>query len=49
MGTLQQQSILKGRQVNGNEEVELLHKLFSETARRHVDNIAIIFEGENDK
>ncbi|KAF7385849.1 hypothetical protein HZH66_011691 [Vespula vulgaris] len=47
MGTLQQQSILKGRQVNGNEEVELLHKLFSETARRHVDNIAIIFEDAN--
>ncbi|XP_043679008.1 mycosubtilin synthase subunit C isoform X2 [Vespula pensylvanica] len=47
MGTLQQQSILKGRQVNGNEEMELLHKLFSETARRHVDDIAIIFEDVN--
>ncbi|KAL2731339.1 plipastatin synthase subunit B isoform X2 [Vespula squamosa] len=47
MGTLQQQSILKGRQVNGNEEVELLHKLFSETARRHVDDIAIISEDAN--
>ncbi|XP_047363754.1 mycosubtilin synthase subunit C isoform X3 [Vespa velutina] len=47
MGTLQQQSILKGRQVNRNEEVELLHKLFSETACRHVDDIAIIFEDAN--
>ncbi|XP_015187502.1 PREDICTED: tyrocidine synthase 3 [Polistes dominula] len=47
MGTLQQQSILKGRQVNGNGEVELLHKLFSEIAIRHADDIAIIFEDVN--
>ncbi|KAI4484951.1 hypothetical protein M0802_012924 [Mischocyttarus mexicanus] len=49
MGTLQQQSILKGRQVNGNREVELLHKLFSETAVRYADDIAIISEDTNDQ
>ncbi|XP_014614771.1 PREDICTED: tyrocidine synthase 3 isoform X2 [Polistes canadensis] len=47
MGTLQQQSILKGHQVNGNGEVELLHKLFTETAIRHADDIAIIYEDIN--
>lgn len=48
MGTLQQQSFLKGQQVKRTgDSVELLHKLFQEAAEQHANDVAIIFEDTN--
>lgn len=48
MGTLQQQSVLKGQQVKRNGgSTELLHKLFVEAAQKYANDIAIVFEDMN--
>lgn len=48
MGTLQQQSVLKGLQIDGgkNEEGALLHKLFSQAATKYSNQVAIYYEGD---
>jgi len=46
MGTLQQQSILKGQQLGKNKEEDLVHELFSYTAMTHKNQIAIYYEGK---
>lgn len=44
MGTLQQQSILKGQQIGKNKEKDLVHELFSCAATAHKNQIAIYYE-----
>ncbi|XP_043518672.1 mycosubtilin synthase subunit C isoform X1 [Frieseomelitta varia] len=47
MGTIQQQSVLKGRQVsNAGKEKDLLHKLFSQAAANYSDQLAIHYEDD---
>lgn len=46
MGTLQQQSILKGQQTEKNKEKDLVHELFSRTAEAHPNQTAIFYEGK---
>lgn len=50
MGTLQQQSVLKGLQIDAGKEEEkeaLLHKLFSQVAAKYSGRVAIYHEGDN--
>lgn len=46
MGTLQQQSILKGQQIGKNKEKDLVHELFSFAAKIHESQTAIYYEGK---
>lgn len=46
MGTLQQQSILKGQQTKRDRKKELVHELFSLTATAHSSQPAIYYEGK---
>ncbi|CAD1473045.1 unnamed protein product [Heterotrigona itama] len=47
MGTIQQQSVLKGRQINNaGKEKDLLHKLFSQAAANYSNQLAIRFEDD---
>jgi len=46
MGTLQQQSILKGQQTGKNREKDLVHELFSHAAKAHPSQTAIYYEGK---
>lgn len=46
MGTLQQQSILKGQQIEKNKEEDLVHELFSYTATIHKNQVAIHYEDD---
>lgn len=46
MGTLQQQSILKGRQTEEDGKKDLVHELFSRTAAVHLNQTAIYYEGK---
>ena len=49
MGTIQQQSVLKGRQTsNAGKEKDLLHKLYSQAAANYSDQLAIHYEGTHD-
>lgn len=46
MGTIQQQSVLKGRLINNaGKEKDLLHKLFSQAAANYSNQLAIRYEG----
>lgn len=45
MGTILQQSVLKGRQLDGSKEKDLLHKLFREAAANYSSQLAIYYEG----
>ncbi|XP_076622830.1 nonribosomal peptide synthetase ebony [Colletes latitarsis] len=47
MGTILQQSVLKGRQTDGIKEKDLLHKLFNETAANYSSQLAIYYEDDN--
>lgn len=47
MGTLQQQSILKGKQTEKNKEKDLVHELFSRAAAAHPNQTAILYEGKS--
>ena len=46
MGTLQQQSILKGQQIEKNKEKDLVHELFSCAATVHSSQTAIYYEDD---
>lgn len=46
MGTLQQQSILKGQQIGKNKEKDLVHELFSCAAKIHESQTAIYYEDD---
>lgn len=46
MGTLQQQSILKGLQIERDKEKDLIHELFSRAATAHPNQTAIYYEGK---
>ncbi|EZA51013.1 Tyrocidine synthase [Ooceraea biroi] len=46
MGTLQQQSILKGLQIENDKEKKLVHELFSCTAAAHPNQTAIRYEND---
>lgn len=46
MGTLQQQSILKGQQTERNREKDLVHELFSRAAKAHPSRTAIYYEDD---
>ncbi|KAG7189638.1 hypothetical protein KM043_017318 [Ampulex compressa] len=46
MGTLQQQSVMKGVQIEGAEEADLLHKLFSEAASNYPDRLALHYHDD---
>jgi len=46
MGTLQQQSILKGQQTGRNREKDLVHELFSRAAKAHPSQTAIYYESK---
>lgn len=46
MGTLQQQSILKGQQIERNQEKDLIHELFSCVAKVYPSQTAIYYEGK---
>lgn len=46
MGTILQQSMLRGRQIsNTGKEKDLLHKLFSQAAANYSSQLAIRYEG----
>ncbi|XP_076246650.1 nonribosomal peptide synthetase ebony isoform X1 [Calliopsis andreniformis] len=47
MGTILQQSVLKGRQTDGTKEKDLLHKLFTEAAANHSTQPAVYYEDDN--
>ncbi|KYM95748.1 PREDICTED: mycosubtilin synthase subunit C-like [Cyphomyrmex costatus] len=49
MGTLRQQSILQGQQTERNQKKNLLHELFSSTARSHPNQVAIYYEDDTGK
>ncbi|XP_003706624.1 nonribosomal peptide synthetase ebony [Megachile rotundata] len=49
MGTILQQSVLKGRQTNGSKEKDLLHKLFKESAENNSSQPAIYYEDDDGK
>ncbi|XP_011165813.1 tyrocidine synthase 1 [Solenopsis invicta] len=46
MGTLQQQSILKGQQIGKNQEKDLVHELFSRAAKAHPSQTALYYEDD---
>lgn len=46
MGTLQQQSILKGQHTGKKWEKDLVHELFSRAAKAHPSETAIYYEGK---
>nr|XP_012229480.1 PREDICTED: N-(5-amino-5-carboxypentanoyl)-L-cysteinyl-D-valine synthase [Linepithema humile] len=46
MGTLQQQSILKGQQTEKHKEKDLVHELFSRAAAAHPNQTAIFYEDD---
>lgn len=46
MGTLQQQSILKGQQIESNREKDLVHELFSRVTKAYPSQTAIHYEGK---
>lgn len=46
MGTLQQQSILRGQHIEKNKEEDLVHELFSYTAMTYKNQTAIYYEGK---
>jgi hypothetical protein len=46
MGTLQQQSILKGLQIENDKKKVLVHELFSCIARDHPNQTAIYHESK---
>ncbi|XP_077271508.1 beta-alanyl-bioamine nonribosomal peptide synthetase ebony-like [Temnothorax americanus] len=46
MGTLQQQSILRGQQTGRNQEKDLVHELFSRAAKVHPNQTALYFEDD---
>lgn len=46
MGTILQQSVLKGRQrINNEKEKNLLHELFTQTAVNYSNQVAIYYKG----
>ncbi|XP_054013397.1 beta-alanyl-bioamine nonribosomal peptide synthetase ebony [Hylaeus anthracinus] len=47
MGTILQQSVLKGRQTDGIKEKDLLHKLFKETTANYSSQLAVYYEDDN--
>ncbi|CAK9829208.1 Tyrocidine synthase 3 [Anthophora retusa] len=47
MGTILQQSVLKGRQTSLEKEKDLLHKLFVEAAANYSSQLAIRYEDDN--
>ncbi|XP_029169302.1 uncharacterized protein LOC114939219 [Nylanderia fulva] len=46
MGTLQQQSILKGQQIGKHKEKDLVHELFSRAATTHPSQTALYYEDD---
>ncbi|XP_077271494.1 beta-alanyl-bioamine nonribosomal peptide synthetase ebony-like isoform X1 [Temnothorax americanus] len=46
MGTLQQQSILRGQQTGRNQEKDLVHELFSRAAKVHPNQTALYYEDD---
>ena len=46
MGSLQQQSVLKGYCTSLNSEKRLIHNILSETATKYPKRTAILHEGE---
>ncbi|XP_076673165.1 nonribosomal peptide synthetase ebony [Andrena cerasifolii] len=49
MGTILQQSVLKGRQLDGSKEKDLLHKLFREAAANYSSQLAIYYEDNGEE
>uniref|UniRef100_V9IDN0 Mycosubtilin synthase subunit C n=1 Tax=Apis cerana TaxID=7461 RepID=V9IDN0_APICE len=50
MGTILQQSVLKGRQrINNGKEKNLLHELFTQTAVNYSNQVAIYYKDDNDQ
>ncbi|XP_033330320.1 nonribosomal peptide synthetase ebony [Megalopta genalis] len=49
MGSILQQSVLKGRQTDSIKEKDLLHKLFKETAANYSNRLAIYHEDDHGK
>ncbi|XP_076285853.1 nonribosomal peptide synthetase ebony [Lasioglossum baleicum] len=49
MGSIQQQSVLKGRQTDSFKEKDLLHKLFREAAANYSNQLAIYHEDDRGK
>lgn len=46
MGTILQQSVLKGRQrINNEKEKNLLHELFTQAAVNYSNQVAIYYKG----
>lgn len=46
MGSLQQQSVLKGKKIGNNNNTALVHKLFRDVTTSHPEKTAIIYEDE---
>ncbi|XP_034177001.2 nonribosomal peptide synthetase ebony isoform X2 [Osmia lignaria lignaria] len=49
MGTILQQSVLKGRQTNASKEKDLLHTLFKQTVENNSSQPAIYYEDDDGK